>query len=1108
MEVLNGLANAVEAATPGLIGGIWGTIIAQNDIVAREVARGEDPLMNALVHIGQANIAQAFTATVWEHSYGVSLLSSLVTTFVTAGMHGYIYNSPADPNDNIRQWCLFITDNITNAARCTHILNVIALFYFGNILMGTAVCGMFVFCLLDKAGHLPPIVQKVYYSVLMNQWFITIAQVVTSSGLSQLWALLTLVTRVVYTVEKWWYASEKKERAMLDLREPCQLTLDQFTRILNGGAIELEVDRNSIYKIMPGYNEPTPGINHKQTLLRLFDTLGATESFRGVVRGKLQHDEVSRRDDMAHPGEDPLVRAKRYLETFLNRLEARQVAAGVAIDYDEFDRHLKIIAEYISGPVDLLTTHQREVALLRANPNTNEIGEDLKRDLQKALKSLPFVGDCLIKLAIEGGQYCQAGVAPAISRTYRDVIIHKYLASDIPEHQKAKLIFYQHLAGVRDTVFQGFIEIIFQQYPRLLRQYMSNRHNYNMLVEMYGEHFGLVSTGSENDILAQLALSSPENYIFYKMLNWGGVAFRGRSATPAGIAQEFIFEEAYTEDRVVTELIESGSLEGRPPHTNIVPWFTAWINSQPDIYATEEEMLLKHFDEDDQFPTRNLGESDAAYATRIQGLLRSLILENKEGEFPPKNVDEDDDVYVARVRGILRKQLFPGVVKMEKAFLNRIDENAELPRRRDDETDTEYANRLWDLLGDIILDQSEDEDKRVSEREEDEEDDAYIERVRGILREQMFPAICGLERDENEGDDAYLRRIGKKVILDQLSNAPVKVRDLTNPPVGMDRSIEVNVINLKGQEIIFDVQIPNLLVCHPADKAAILANANRPQIRRDESEDEYVERYLVWEAEERALWKDQDILSSANGGGKFPPKNSDESDDEYITRIRQPADRQDILSCANQPQRRENEEENAYVTRYREWEAEERTRRQDADILRSAKPGGKFPPKSSPQETDPAYISRIREFINEVSRVRKEQHRKFFQAMAVDMKILRERAPVPGEAPRRRPALRGAAPRGEPVGLRAAAPRENYAHLFTIGVNMQPDNVLAPDVKQRAIAGFNRPCNEWKLNFAASYFPRRDVGEGDDAYVRRALDSSTDARNILQNERQLLQYFG
>ena len=174
MDVLSGLMNTPVGQ--GLIGGIWGTALAQNDMVAREVERGEHAIVTAIFQIGQVDLAESLAATAFNIPNVINVPLQFALTVAIGGAH-YWANKKSENGEFIaspemREWVHCITSYITPLSRITNIVSVVALFYFGNIVMGSCLLVMYGVALLDKAGYLPELAQKVYYSVIQNEWFI------------------------------------------------------------------------------------------------------------------------------------------------------------------------------------------------------------------------------------------------------------------------------------------------------------------------------------------------------------------------------------------------------------------------------------------------------------------------------------------------------------------------------------------------------------------------------------------------------------------------------------------------------------------------------------------------------------------------------------------------------------------------------------------------------------------------------------------------------------------------------------------------------------------------------------------------------------------------
>ena len=364
--------------------------------------------------------------------------------------------------------------------------------------------------------------------------------------MAQVYQIVLLAARVAMVVEKRFFASSAHERTLIDVRESGQrITPDQLLRVMNGG-IELETNPESVHRIIPDYQGAAPDVDYRTTLLNFFDNY--REALQRVIEQKTQMDERFQAQAGVPTSEARVVFARSSLETLLNHVRDRDFAAGVPIEYEELERQLKIVANYID---------------------------------QQGYN--PFVGDCVVKLAIEGGGYCQAAAAPAIRQVYRDVVFQMFMrGEDLTPHQKHKLLLYQVLKTYRERLFQKIL--LSDENPAMripgYQDLLSNRHMYNALVAVYGEPFGIYGTGVEDDIFAQITLSNPQTWLMNKILNYGGIFAVNHSLEFKELLAFMFFNQEYTPEKISLYLSEAAAFEGEGPSSIIGHWMTDWINAQ------------------------------------------------------------------------------------------------------------------------------------------------------------------------------------------------------------------------------------------------------------------------------------------------------------------------------------------------------------------------------------------------------------------------------------------------------------------------------------------------------------------------------------------------
>lgn len=637
MDTLSALA--ASPLYQGMAGGIFGTLLAQQDMQGREIELGGHIAWTGISHIGRANITISLAAFVFEISTATVIPMQMVAMAAVGLAH---YLGENSENIHEREWAHFVVDLITPVTRVANIVITMALFYFGNIVMGSAICIMYGMALLDKAGYMPEIVQKVYYHVLLNDYFLAIGSCIITSGVSQFFCIVMLAARIGKVVESWMFSDVRHTRELLNTAEPGRLTQEQFVSLMTSDDTPLEIDPTSIYKTVPDYRGPTPEIDYKRVILGIFDEISVDERVIRTVTSKVGSDERFRQAN-ERERTTPVAFARKSLETLMDHVRNHDFAAGVSIDYQVLERQLKIVVQYLHD-------HKGDQAI--------------------------FVQDTVLKLAIEGGGYCQAAGAPSIRQNYRNVVFELCMRDvHMPENQKLKLLFYQVLATMRETIFQ---KLFFNEQMRALYgdffvdQLLSNRHMYNTLVELYGEPFGLVTSGSEDDIVAVQAGNDPGFWLMQKIFAFVGTRFFGISFEFKELMKTFFFDQFYTTDSVAETLQQSTSLENRAPVDNIRPWLEAWINSRWN--EDERDGVLSELAD---MPEDYMYNAQTLKINSIQVSGQRVVTSVQVPEMPLQRADESDREYRAR---------------RSQAILNA-PRGKYLPRERI-EANEDYVNRI------------------------------------------------------------------------------------------------------------------------------------------------------------------------------------------------------------------------------------------------------------------------------------------------------------------------------------------------------------------------------------------------------------------------------
>lgn len=224
MEVLNSLYTGV----------VYGTVLAEHEQLAEGVSKlardtGHSTVSAAFKSMREISFSATFTTQVWGFStFGgicLQLVCMLAIGALTCGFRELT-------TESYRLWCAWFADKMLTVSQASPIVNVLALLWFGNFVLGGAVCIMYAVSYLNEKNKLGPI-QAGYRYVIKNPCFLCATLLVTS-GLARIMVVADIVC-LVYQL----YNSLFSDSRSAEIRNEREGQPENFTLNINNDTINL-----------------------------------------------------------------------------------------------------------------------------------------------------------------------------------------------------------------------------------------------------------------------------------------------------------------------------------------------------------------------------------------------------------------------------------------------------------------------------------------------------------------------------------------------------------------------------------------------------------------------------------------------------------------------------------------------------------------------------------------------------------------------------------------------------------------------------------------------------------------------------------------------------
>jgi hypothetical protein len=496
------------------------------------------------VRAGRNAVLTALTQTA-QVSYTFSLTNEAIPDIVPAGAKIVTYLAPsllayAVKKGFMRPVCLFLQDHIGTLCQLASTISAIALIALGSLALGIASLSLLALGYLDRWGILPLCLRQFIHD---TSPIIRIATgIIVGDLLEKLFALATVV---FYCYEKC-IAPPEEPAPPPQIDRQNALTPELLDRILKNN-VPLEINSAHLrWDILV----PTPNIEIRE-LLSLYDTVD-WEPHLQVIRAKCKGDArfVERIGDPEKMDPPILIAHMREnLKSYLNSVQGRHIADGEIHDYDRLEIYLKVIADYLK---------KEQNAIHRA--------------------------DALLRLSVEGGQYC----GPEKFHVAEDLYANYILRQDqVPVH-------IQILLSLQDSRTQWmqarYLDVMngVQDNPTCMTSCLSaisaidfqDLHFYNQFINIYGSEFGLRRGAAAND---HAAVIDPLSKAFLRKL----------------IRQfKILFESEYTPSRIQQILQDKIGTPGLPL-PNLFTWWQNWIDRQ-NLSQQQKTILSEELQNENQ----------------------------------------------------------------------------------------------------------------------------------------------------------------------------------------------------------------------------------------------------------------------------------------------------------------------------------------------------------------------------------------------------------------------------------------------------------------------------------------------------------------------------
>lgn len=546
-------------------------------------------------------------------------------------------------NMTVRRIINFAHDHIGTLAHVVSVVALTVLFVQGQVIFASVSLVYLGIGLLARKHILPERMRQ----IIFRSGFVVgnLTALILGDPVSKVFALLDIA---IIVGNKWMEHRNRQNPVVLEPQvqheqvAPVLVSSEQFKKGINGSA-PIETLRVAVNKGHVNLNvlpEVPPEIT-VDTLKELCDNF-PWERHKRVYMTKLESD--PRWTEIAKPG-DPRSTLQRIKDLFSRIFSCcktqRHPAATEPQTPPELDQDGKGV-QFIKAQMKKFVDSIKNRRITEGEPADYSL---LQYYLRFIAQKLPeekemYQADIMLRLAVEGGEYCGPGKFRVASEAYQDVISS---AGSIP----LKIRILNALQLERRRQFDIIYNYLWQAPTMGPFKYIidpTDIHTYNQFMLLIGPEFGLPKNGADQDNTA--GVDATTKFIYAKMmpifrdLFWKGktvstTTLERRPDTPwwkiwkryHRVQKETVFP-GNTPDRI-NEVVRNIIGKGQAPKDDFYDWAKEWINRQP-ISPEEKEKLRKSI----------AGEGEISSETTINVTLLEMLRNEVEKEQP--NLSEED----------------------------------------------------------------------------------------------------------------------------------------------------------------------------------------------------------------------------------------------------------------------------------------------------------------------------------------------------------------------------------------------------------------------------------------------------------------------------------
>jgi len=460
---------------------------------------------------------------------------------------------------HIRKGIVWLNQNLGSFYQVTSLVTNVALLYLGHHAYAIPSLTILSIGYLNRRNCLNQTFRKIYLTV--TPYIATIGVIFSESYLEKVITVINLTDSILR-----WQFPKKIMKPYDEVQHLHHLTYGQFEQVFTTNPVsprkvDIEINRDHIWVA------PFPVV--KNIDFKPLEEL--VESFNWSNNEVFSFLEKALEQDARWPGSDEFLLsleasesevkslkiqyAKRKIYILIKSIREEQIETKAPLNYGMLRNYLAYIAEKLPG-TDF----------------------DQKKQL-------------LIRLALEGGDYCGPGIYQQLEKIAVALCYNK-ADSRLPLKQRLLLILQQE----RLRIMEGFHEQVFPSihpyFHHLLFGGTKDVHAFEFTVQAFGFDFGLPNQGPEGNMIGEV--SYLDKYIYRQFSSlpadflWTELAFNRLIETSFVNRTKTVKPDnfiGYTQDRIKKTIKDE---IGSPliPKTDIYHWAQEWINQTS---ATEEQ---------------------------------------------------------------------------------------------------------------------------------------------------------------------------------------------------------------------------------------------------------------------------------------------------------------------------------------------------------------------------------------------------------------------------------------------------------------------------------------------------------------------------------------